>query len=238
MSIEDKPVYVYCVVKTAYLRKKNGEMICPVPFSNQFRVLSPMSDGRLYGEAYKLQGRGYVKLRGYVQSAGFSKHPVVNMANLRYRNIAGQRIPVTKRYRGNPCGWIQKDEVINAVAFCGGWMLTGKGWTKADWLQKCRDIGDYESMKTLVYAVISQTVKDYEKIVRKLQSGSSFVPCEFTDAIAEMRMIRKWFKDGDYLKIIEDSMTGQERLECLDKKLGVTEEWVKRTLSKRRFREP
>jgi hypothetical protein len=89
-----------------------------------------------------------------------------------------------------------------------------------------------------VYAVITQTVKDYEKIIRKLQSGSSYTSCEFTDAIAEMRMIRKWFKDGDYLKIIEDSMTGQERLECLDKKLGVTDEWMKRTLSKRRYREP
>ena len=238
MGNESKPVIVYCVVKNAHLRKKNGEIVCSIPFSNQFKVLHDSGDGRLYGEAYKPKSRGYIKYRGFVNASGFSRHRVYNMANLRYRNITGRRIPVAKRYKGEPSGWIQEGEIINAVACVNGWILTGKGWTKADWLQKCRDIGDFESMKTLVYAVITQAVKDYTRIIRRLQNGNNYVPREFSDATTEMRMIRKWFHDGDYLKIFEDNMTGEERLQCLDKELGVTEEWVKMTLSKRRYRKP
>ena len=232
----EKPVYVYCVVKSAALRKKDGSFVCSIPFSNQFRVLNDLGNGRLFGEAYKQYGKGYSKYRGIVNAAGFTRHKVVDMAYLRYRNITGRRIPVALRYKGNAFGWIEKDDVVNAIAFVNGWMLTGKGWTKADWLQKERDIGDFESMKTLVYAVITQTVKDYTWIIRKLQTGIRYSPGELSDTISEMRKIRKWFYTGDYLKIFEDNMTGKQRLECLDKELGVTEEWIETILSKKRIR--
>lgn len=234
--MDSKPIYVYCVVKSTTLRKKDGSFVCSIPFSNQFRVLNDMGNGQLYGEAYKPDGKGYTKLRGYVKAAAFTKHKVIDMAHLHYRNITGQRIPVAARYKGQASGWIGKDEIVNVIAFVNGWMLTGNGWTKANWLKKERDIGDFESMKTLVYAVITQTVKDYTRIIRKLQTGIRYVPGEFIDSIAEMKMIRKWFYDGDYLKIFEDNMTGEERLKCLDKELGVTEEWVKMMLEKKRIK--
>ena len=59
-----------------------------------------------------------------------------------------------------------------------------------------------------------------------------FVPNEFAKAVGELQLIRQWFHDGDYLKIFEDNMSGEERLEMLDKELGVTDEWIRRILSK------
>lgn len=233
MSIE-KPRYVYCVVKSALLREKSGKVICSVPFANPFRVIEIMDDGSIYGEAYKPQGKGYLKFRGFVNASGFTRHRITDVSHLYYRNITGQKIPTAIRYKGKQVGFIDKNEVVNAIAYVNGWMLTGKGWTKAEWLCKQRDIADYESMKTLVYAVITQTVKDYRRIIHKIRNGGRFSRHEFADPIAELRMIREWFNNGDYLKILEDDATGQERLEMLDKELGVREEWMKKVLSKKR----
>lgn len=238
MGKENEPVYVYCVVKSALLRKKNGEVICSIPFSNQFRVFSQTSDGRLYGEAYKPGCGGSAKYRGYVKASGFTKHKVIDMSHLYYRNRTGKRVPTAMRFGGKQTGWIERGERVNVIARTGDWMLTGRGWTRAEWLQKERDIGDYESMKTLVYAIISITVSDYKKIVRGMKAGKRYISKECRDAAREFRFIRKWFHDGEYLKIFEDNMTGDERLEILDKELGVTEEWMKQTLSRRRYREP
>ena len=235
MGNENRPKYVYCVVKNATLRKKDGSIVFSIPFSNQFRVLGDMGDGHLYGEAYKPEGKGYTKLRGYVNANGFTCHKVHDMANLFYRNITGCRIPTAIRYKGIASGWIDKDETVNVIAYVNGWMLTGKGWTKANWLQKEREIGDFESMRTLVYAVITQTVKDYRLIIRKMQGVGRFLPGEYVNAVGEIKMIRKWFHDGDYLKIFEDSVSGEERLDMLDKEMGVTEEWLNRVMSKRRI---
>lgn len=230
----EQPVYVWCVVKSAMLRKKDGSLVFTIPFGSRFRVLSDMGDGKYYGETYKRYGQGYTKYRGYVSAAGFVNEEVIDMAYLRFKNITGQRIPVTMRFKGKADGWINPDEVIHVIAYTNGWMLTGKGWTKAEWLRKERGIEDYESMKTVVYAVITQAVKDYSAIVRKMQSGIRWKLKDFPDAITELRLIRKWFHDGDYLKIIEDSMTGDERLQCLDRELGVTDEWLRQMLSKKK----
>lgn len=233
MGNESRPKYVYCVVKNAVLRKKDGSIVFSIPFSNQFRVLSVTEDGLLYGEAYKPNCRGYVKFRGFVNPKGFTDKKVHDMADLRFRNITGQRIPTALRFKGQASGWIAPDETVNVIAYTGGWMLTRKGWTKANWLKKERDIADFESMRTLVYAVITQTVKDYKTIIRKIQTGGRFAPGEYVKSTSELRMIRKWFYDGDYLKIFEDDVSGTERLDLLDKEMGVTEEWLNRVMSRR-----
>lgn len=237
--MEIRPKYVYCVVKSATLRKRDGTKICNIPFGSQFHELCRMSDGTIYGEVYNPDyRRGYTKYRGYVQAKGFTKHKVVDMSYLYYRNATGKRIPTATRYKGEATGWIAPDETIHVIAAVGDWMLTGKGWTKSEWLEKKREVFDQECLKNLVYAIITQTVTDYKKIIRKLQSGSRYVSGELPDAITELRLIRKWFKDGDYLKVFEDSLTGEERLQCLDKELGVTEEWIKEILSKKNKRRP
>lgn len=233
--MEAKPTYVYCVVKSAMLRKRNGSEVCSIPFGSQFRMLCDMEDGNLYGEVYKYDSkRGYTKYRGYVLKKGFTKHKVIDMAYLYYKNITGKRIPTAKRFMGKASGWIEPNEVIHVLASVDKWMLTGKGWTKAEWLRKQKEVFDPECLKTLVYAVITQTVNDYKKIVRKMQQNGRYTTWELDDAITEMRLIRKWFKDGDYLKICEDTLTGEERLAMLDKELGVTNEWIKEVLKRNR----
>ena len=236
MGNENRPKYVYCVVKSAVIRKKDGSVVCSIPFGNPFHVLATVDDGLYYGEAYKVNGKGNTKYRGFVNARGFTEQKVVDMSYLHYRNKTGCRIPVTMRYRGSACGWIEPDEETHVIALVDGWFLTGKGWTKAEWMEKVRDIFDYESMKTLVYAVITQTVKDYTAIIRGLQSGIRYYTKDLPDGIVEMRMIREWFTEGNYLKIIDDQYTGEERLEQIDKDLGVTDEWVKQMLSKRLVR--
>ena len=230
----NRPFYVYCVVKSTVIRKKNGSVVCSIPFGNPFHVLATVEDGLYYGEAYKIDGKGNTKYRGFVNARGFSEHKVVDMSYLHYRNKTGVRIPVTMRYRGSACGWIEPGEETHVIANVNGWYLTGKGWTKAEWMEKVRDICDYESMKNLVYAVITQTVKDYTGIIRCLQAGYLFYTKDITDSIAEMGLIRQFFMEGNYLKIIDDQYTGEERLEQIDKDLNVTDEWVKQMLSKRR----
>lgn len=234
----EKRTYAYCVVKSAALRKKDGTFIYSIPFMSQFRVLGRMSDGKLYGEAYKPCGKGYTKYRGYVTSAGFSKHEVIDMANLKYQNITGKRIPTAIRFRGKATGWIERGEKINVVAYTHGWMLTGKGWTKAEWLGKVRDIDNYEGIKDLVYAVITRAVTDYKTCVKTLQSGLHFASKDLPDSQVEIKQIRKMFHEGGYFKIINDSITGDERLEILDKELGVTDKWMQQVMSNRKYRKP
>lgn len=241
MSNENKPKYVYCVMKNAVVRKRNGEYLCTIPFGSPFKKLEENEEGWIYGETVRYDRNGYnayVKYRGFVNSRGFSEQKVIDMSLLLYRNIAGRKIPVSMRIGGKICGWIEPMAIVKALAQVDGWMLTNSGWTKTEWLQKQKDIGDYESMRTLVYAVIMQTVKDYTKIIHKIQSKKRFATGEFIDCVAEVRQIRKWFRDGDYLKVFEDTMTGEERLEMLDKELGVTDEWMKNLLSRKRARLP
>ena len=236
MGNENRPKYVYCVVKSAVIRKKDGSVVCSIPFGNPFHVLATIEDGLYYGEAYKIDGKGNTKYRGFVKARGFSEHKVVDMSYLHFRNKTGVRIPVTLRFKGAACGWLEPDEETHVISYCDGWFLTGKGWTKAEWLEKVREIFDYESMKTLVYAVITQTVKDYTAIIRGFQSGIRYYSKDFPDCIAEMRLIREFFMEGNYLKIIDDQYTGEERLEQIDKDLGVTDEWLKQILSRKRAR--
>jgi len=235
-SENNRQIYVYCVVKSAVIRKKDGSFICSIPFGNPFKVLARVEDGLYYGETYKTDERRNVKYRGFVNVRGFTKHKIVDMSQLHYRNKTGQRIPVAMRYKGEATGWIEPDEEVNVLYMVNGWMLTGKGWTKAEWLEKVRVIFDYDSMKDLVYAVITQTVKDYTAIIRGLQSGIRYYTKDVPDSIAEMGLIRKFFLEGDYLKIIADQYTGEERLEQIDRDLGVTDEWVKQMLSRKRVK--
>lgn len=232
--------YVFCVVKSAVLRDENGNQVKVLPFGTQFKVLQTWSDGRYYGETirtdYNGTVRAYERYKGFVRSAGFSKYRVFDMAGLLYRNKMGKRIPVSLRYRGDQDGWIEPNTVLKASASVDGWMLTDKGWTKSEWLAKVRDIDDPETMKNLVYAVITQTVSDYKRLIRRFQTGFRYVPGEYTDSVAELMIIRQWFQSGNYLKIFEDSMTGEERLQMLDNELGVTEEWIKMISSKVRIK--
>lgn len=227
--------YVYCVVKSTVIRKRDGSIVCSIPFGNPFHVLGK-EDGLYYGEAYKANEKGNIKYRGFVDARGFSKDKIVDMSYLHYRNKTGQRIPTTMRYKGVASSWLEPDEEIHVLFRSGDWMLTGKGWTKAEWLEKVRIICDYENMKTLVYAVITQTVKDYTSIVRGLQAGFTYYTRDCPDSIAEMLMIRKWFVEGNYLKIIADQYSGEERLEMIDKDLGVTDEWLQKISSKERVK--
>ena len=236
MQNENRVVNVYCIVKSTVIRKRDGSIICSIPFGNPFKILARVENGLYYGEAYKSNERGNVKYRGYVDSRAFSRYKVIDMAYLHYRNRTNQRIPTTMRYRGKADGWIEPGEEIHVLAKVGDWMLTGKGWTKADWLEKVRIICDTECMKNLVYAVITQTVKDYTAIIRGLQSGIRHYSKEIPDSIAEMRLIRQWFMEGNYLKIIDDQYSGEERLQMIDKDLGVTDEWIRQMLSKRKIR--
>lgn len=237
----ERPRYVYCIMKSATVRKRDGEYLCTIPFGSAFRLLEQDNEGWIYGETSRTDHNGFTtfnKCRGFVNSKGFTFDKVIDMASLFYKNISGKRIPVSLRINGDVIGWIEPGKTVSAIALAGNWMLTNQGWTKAEWLEKQKDIGDYESMKTLAYAVITQTVKDYTKIIHKIQSKKRFSTGEFVDAVAEVRQIRKWFRDGDYLKILEDTMTGEERLEILDKELGVTDEWMTKLLSRKRARLP
>lgn len=235
MERKDRRKYVYCIVKSAVLRKKDGSFVCSIPFGSSFHVLADVENGLYYGETYIKTGkRSSAKYRGFVNANGFTEEKVIDMAYLHYRNKTGQRIPTTMRYKGHASGFIEQDEEIHVIAQVDGWMLTGKGWTKAVWMQKVREIYDYESMKTLVYAVITQAVTDYQSIIRNLQSGIRYYTKDLPDCIAEMGLIRKFFINGDYLKIIDDQYTGEERLEQIDHDLGVTDEWTKQMLSKRK----
>lgn len=238
MGNENRPKNVYCIVKSATMRKKDGSFVCSIPFGSPFRMLSKIDGGFLYGEVYIAGKHGNIKYRGFVNASGFSKNRVIDMSYLYYRNNTGQRIPVTMRYKGTASGWIEANEQIHVLAKVDDWVLTGKGWTKEKWLTKVRTIFDYESMKNLAYAVITQTVKDYYAIVRGLKANIRYYSRDYTDTIAEMRLIREWFKEGNYMKIIDDPYSGEERLEMLDKELGVTKEWVKETLSKKKLKVP
>lgn len=234
-----KPIYVYCVVKSAEMRKKNGTLVCSIPFGNQFRVLSDMKDGYLYGETYMRVNRGYAKYRGFVNRKGFTDRKIIDMSYLYFRNNTGKRIPTTLRYKGKASGWIEVDEKIHALAKTDdGWILTGKGWTRSEWMSKVRTINDNESMKTLAYAVITQAVKDYQAIVHALQANIRYYSRDCADSVTEMKMLRKWFSEGNYLKIIDDQYSGEDRLQMIDNELGVTEEWIKTVTMKRRIREP
>ena len=235
MERKDRRKYVYCVVKSAVVRKKDGTFVCSVPFGNSFHVLADVENGLYYGETYIKKGkRSSIKYRGFVNVKGFTENKIIDMAYLRYRNNTGQRIPTTLRYKGHASGFIEPDDEVNVFALVDGWMLTGKGWTKAVWLQKVREIYDYESMKTLVYAVITQAVTDYTSIIRNLQSGITYYSRDLPNCLTEMRLIRQWFEEGNYLKIIDDQYTGEERLQQIDRDLGVTDGWVKQMLSRQR----
>lgn len=223
---------VYCVVKSAIMRKKDGTVVCSIPFGCPVRMLSITDDGKIYGEFYRQEKKVCVKYRGFAPKVGFVGARVIDMAGLYHINKTGKRIPVSMRINGSVNGWINAGSRVSVLAMTDGWMLTEKGWTKSAWLEKDREVIDIECLRTLAYAVISQTVKDYVTIIHKIQKKGRFVPNEFAKAVGELQLIRQWFHDGDYLKIFEDNMSGEERLEMLDKELGVTDEWIRRILSK------
>ena len=78
-----------------------------------------------------------------------------------------------------------------------------------------------------------QRVKtDYTAIVKALKNNTMHSRKDLYDCLTEFRMIRQWFHNGDYLKIFMDSVTGDERLEMLDRQLGVTKEWARQMIRK------
>ena len=232
MGNESKPRFVYCVFKTAYLKDKHGTVVYSIPFMGRFRVFGETKDGRLWGESLEQRGQKYTRHRGFVTKKAFVDCPVTDMSFIKFRNVSGVKIPTSLRYRGQRTGVIYPDEVVSVIAKVDGWMLTVKGWTKSEWLRKEAEFYDYECAKDLVYAVITQTVTDYTAIVKSLQNNTMHSQKDRYDCLTEFRMIRQWFHDGDYLKIFEDSVTGDERLEMLDKQLGVTKEWARQMLRK------
>ena len=165
MGNEDRPKFVYCVFKNAYLKNRTGEVVYSIPFMGRFRVFGELKDGRYWGEALEPHGQKYIRHRGFVTKKAFVECKVTDMSFLRFRNVSGQKIPTSLRYRGQRTGVIYPDEVVSVIASVDGWMLTVKGWTKSDWLRKENDFYDYESARDLVYAVITQTVTDYTAIV-------------------------------------------------------------------------
>ena len=233
MSSENKPKYVYCVVKSAVLRKKNGEFICSIPFSDRFRVLNDMKNGRLYGETYQANSKGgYTKYRGYVNSSGFTKHRIIKMSGLLYRNITRARVPVAARYKGQEDGKIDPGQTVSVIAIVNGWMLTSKGWTKEEWFRKKKITEEPEIIKDLLCEVITLSVSDYKRIVEMIRKGKESTR-EFTDLYAELRIIRKMLIEGNYNKAINDSITGVERLRMLDKEIGVTDEWIEEVINRK-----
>ena len=234
---ESKPKVVFCVAKSVSLRNEEGEVVHSLTFGAPFKVLE-QTDGKYYGETIRTDYNGrngpYLKYRGWAPIVGFSRNKVKDMANLIFMNKTGKRVPVAMRYKGsNQTGWIKPSECVQVAAVVGEWMLTEKGWTKSEWLKKVRDVDDAESIRTLVYAVILQTVKDYQHIIHRLQMGQRFAKGEIKDALTELRLIREWFRNGDYLKIVNDDLTGLERLKMIDDELGVSEQWVKQMMSKK-----
>lgn len=232
MSSENRPEFVYCIVKNAVVRKRNGEFVCSISFGNKFRVLRDCGKGRLYGECYKPNKKGYIKYRGFVKSRGFTRNRVVNMSGLLHRNITGRKIPTAVRYKGQEDGQIKPGEIVKVFASVNGWMLTGKGWTKAKWLEKKKEAYDAESVRELMIEVMTLAVHDYRSIVKDIRKGKGSSR-EMPDLRAEFMLIRKMFIDGHFFKAMRDSLTGIERLQMLDKELGVTDEWIRQMLSKK-----
>lgn len=229
MSSDNKPKYVYCVVKSAVLRKKNGEFICSIPFFDRIRIMNDMGNGRLYVEVYKPNGNGYAKYRGFVNSSGFTRHKIINMSGLLYRNITRHEIPTAVRYKGHEDGHIEADDVVSVIASVNGWMLTNKGWTKAKWLKKQKIVEEPEIIKDLLCEVITLAVSDYKRIIGFIKKGKESTR-EFNDLRAEIRIIRKMLIEGDYNRAISDSATGYDRLMMLDRELGVTDQWIEEVI--------
>ena len=234
MANESEPKYVFCIVKSAGLRGINGEIVCHLKFGEQFRVLADMKDGRYYGEKTVPCGgdRRYKRYRGFIQKQGFSADKVIDMSNLFFRNMKEKKIPTTMRYKGKQDGWIDPGERIEAKALAGQWLLTNKGWTLIKWLGKETEIDNAYLMKELVYALLRRTIQDYRQCVTNLRKGKFYIEREGVSVFGEFIRIREWFLTEEYLKMFGSKMTGIERLEILDNKLGITEEWIREIVRK------
>ena len=238
MANENEPKYVFCIVKSAGLRGITGEVVCHLKFGEQFRVLADMKDGRYYGEKMIPHGgdsRRYKRYRGFIQKQGFSAEKVVDMSSLFFRNMTEKKIPTAIRFKGKQDGWIDPGERIEAKALAGEWVLTNKGWTLIRWLEKEKEIDNLYLLKELVYALLKRTIQDYKQCVSNLRKGKFYIERDNVNVFGEFLRIREWFLTEQYLKVFGSKLTGIERLEILDNKLGITEEWIREIVRKGKF---
>lgn len=227
MHLVYEPEAAWCIVKSVTVKTINGLEICKLPFGTQLLVLHS-EDERDNLEVYSNRFHG----AGYVPIASLSFDPIVDMARLPFYNSRPYAVPVSMRFNGHRTGMIKPDEVVSVIVATGEWYLTSKGWTKAKWLKKKVDI-DQGTMRDIALAVVHRTVNDYRIVINKLRGGKYRGADEYIDLVNEMDLLRDWFTNGSYKVMLTDRITGEERLEMIDKSMEITDNWIKTHHAKR-----
>ncbi|MBQ1789799.1 MAG: hypothetical protein II008_06465 [Oscillospiraceae bacterium] len=237
---KDEKRFMYVVAKSVTMTDKpDGEKkpLCKIPFGAAVTYLrrnKGTENGRVkvtysYAEGSR-KNRKKVTVSGWVPAIGLSENKIEDYAKLTYYNATGKKIPMFNRYKGEIIGYLPPLGQVDVIAKVGHWGLTTKGWTYGKWLRRYKDIAYEEDAKTAMLAVLSWAVNDYRRYVRILREKKYMrhdfrhAQSEFLGVMQEIDVIREWFSSEGY-SMFFDSISGSERLEMLDKEVGVNDNW-------------
>ena len=226
MHLTREPEAAWCIVKSVCVRDINGREIGKLRFGTQVLVL--YADDNRHCEVFSRSFQG----SGIVPTASLSFHPIKDMARLPFYNAKPYDIPVSMRYKGEKTGVIEPDDIVSVIAITGDWCLTDRGWTKHKWLKKSLDIDD-ETIKAIAFAVVHRAVNDYKLVIHKLRKNAYRGADEYISLVNEMDVLRDWFSHEVYRGLFNEKLTGQERLEIIDRSLNVNRKWVENHHNKR-----
>lgn len=164
---------------------------------------------------------------GYVHERSVTFKPITDLAELFFINTSGKQQKTYARIYGErKIGLLEPGEMLKCKAKCDGWILTAKGWVKEECMTKNRDIGNPETIQSLVDAVILRAVLDYKIVLKKAMKHPTKSGDEYYYILNRLFTLRNWFETGDFHKLFEERETGENRIVNIDRQLHVTEEWI------------
>lgn len=217
---------MWCVVKKAYVKEKanpNSKTIGEIHFYKQVIVLNKRPvNGMIRVEVY-----GKQVYRGWVSVKALTPHFIRNTAGLFYQNSTGKLLPVAKSYLGKRFGYIKPGETVKVFATVDDWCMTDHMWTKTEWLTKCRDIYDRTAMETLLYSVVYQAGRDFQRCVNRLKSGKIRCDLDFMVTMERLIEVSEWLLSEEYQTVYSLPIRVNDLLGTLMEQNGVDKAWFR-----------
>ena len=223
---------MWCVVKSAPVRtapRLDADIVGTLRFKQLVYIhfSRQTTNGMIECDSIVQNHKPNYRIIGWVPIKGLCKDRIEDYAGLYYQNLTGKRVPCTLNYYSRDVyTWILPGDVVQVIAVTGNWFLTEKGWTRAKWLTKCRDIFDQECMDTLIYNVLAQAVKDYCNAVRKIKQKKYGSDDGFVTCMSYISNVEHWFLSKTYREMF-DPVPGDERLRDLMQKMEIDKEWMR-----------
>ena len=217
----------WCIVKSAKVRElpdRGSNLVAVLPFMHVVHLTgTPAVNGFVnvlfYGHHNRMKS-------GWIPKRALTMTMVQDMSGLYFRNLTGRTLPARIRFYGENDSEIAPWETVAVYALCGERCLTNRGWTLYKWLTKDREIYNQAGIDRLYYGVLAWAAKDYRSIITRIKQHRFRSQIEFYDLMFELSKIMEWFLGDEYM-IMFDNVSGEERLDGMNRDLGIDRAWLK-----------